>query len=150
MSMQAIFERRYKDVDVNLLVPLNRWSNFCIQNENVTVDINRHFFVGNKNILLGQLYYWNRSPKFIKYHKTEKFNKDRFDFVSQLLQRKYKYGTNEIESMKRLIEIMIKRSDEMEKLAGYFGLELKDRKKLGLKVLKPKIEKSTKKIRTLF
>lgn len=122
--------------DEQLLFPLNHYFGSNDLNIDTCSYINRKFFYCDKSILLKILILHLKYKGFIRYLKPTKFDKTKYDFVVTLLKKKYFWGTKDITSASKIIERIISSKQELNKLAEEFGLNNKERKLLGVDVIK--------------
>lgn len=124
------------DVDSNLLFPLMRWNSGSILNLSLCKEVNRMFFFVDKKILTGYLGYNLKPSGFIKYPKAKKFDDKKLNLISELYQKKYNYGKNDLEILKPILINKIKDKNKLLEIAENFGLDNNQRKLLGLQQLK--------------
>ena len=141
-----------ESIDENMLYGLMTWKTGFSNNFGICMYINQNFYFVNKQILLGFLSL-KVCKGICKYPKSTKVNTDKYDLIVSYLINHYNYGKNDIESLKPIIYHILSTKSELEQFALEFGLDNKERKKLGLDVLKftiPKIQKNTSQSKSLF
>ncbi|MFW6246660.1 MAG: hypothetical protein ACOC22_00595 [bacterium] len=128
---------RIRKIDKNMLVPLIMWARGDIKNYKVCKTINRDiFFSSNNEILLGYLKEKYSRVNYIKTPKANSYNKETFDIVAKYLKKRYHYGNGDINAMRKIIETNIADKNWLESFANEFGLDNKERKKIGISPIK--------------
>jgi len=138
-AFRRVANRKVMKGDESFLFPLMTWFSGNESNLPICAEINRNFFYVDKTILIRQLSNHLQYRGMGKYPKPTKFDKKVYDFVAELLKKKYFLGKGDIVSARKVIEKLISDKTSLEKLANDFGLDNNKRKMLGL--IKLKFEK---------
>ena len=150
-AMKRLQQMKIEDGDENFIYPLMKWASSDERNIDIVNFINERFFYCDKRILVKCLSLGLKYRGYMKYPKPNKFDNEKFNIIVNLLKRKYFLSNSDIESARKVIINMINDKNELEKLANDFGLDNKERKKLGLKSLKfEKKIKEKKKTKSLL
>jgi len=139
--------------DYKMLYPLMIWSSGNEKNFEIASKVNRMFFTCDSRILINVLSIGLKYRGFTPYMKAKKFDATKYDIVLNLLKKKYYLGTNDVIGIRKYVEHLTKDKVELNKLANEFGLDNKERKKLGLDTLKmdkTKMKKIEKRGKSLF
>ena len=136
----------FEMIPPNSLFILNMWAGNNKTNLGMALDIEEKKLEGvPDSILLKELYLRiNKKLKFIKFPKKQKLEYT-YDWLMPYFKTHYNWSNRELDIYWSQIEILISNPDIKLSMARKFGLEDKDRKKLGLdKIPKSKIKKEPK------
>jgi hypothetical protein len=135
-AYKRTLNRTIQEGDEKLLFPIMTWCSGSEYNMSVVSYVNRNFFYIDKSILIKILSLSLIDRKMSNYPKAKKFDTIKYDFVVSLLKKKYFWGPRDISDASKVIENLILEKSELEKLSKTYGLDNKDRKLLGLDLIK--------------
>jgi hypothetical protein len=134
-AYKRTLNRTIQEGDEKLLFPIMTWCSGSEYNMSVVSYVNRNFFYIDKSILLKILSLSLIDRKMMTYPKANKFDKTKFDYIVDILKKKYFWGSRDVTDAHKVIENIIKDKLELEKIIKGLGISDKDRKMLGLNIV---------------
>ena len=147
-SFKALKEGDLGSVDSKMLFPLLRWCSGSATDLPWCATVNETFFWLPPEIAKGYLYVGLRDRNlYQKYPKSTKKETDKvFDLKKSLAKRYFGWSEQEFERNESILSFV-----DFSEIADSLGVEDKERKMLGLTVVKAKpVKVVPKKARTLF
>lgn len=134
--MKSLQKGLISKVDRKLIIPLIIWNSNNENNQTICKILNRYIFYIDNELAVQLLYRGIKPTAFIPYPKIEKTENKKIELINKYLIKEFKYSKSDLSQLQKILINKLNDKEFCEEFAQRYGLENKERKLLGLQLIK--------------